>query len=363
MAARFLALDRLRALAVVLMVQGHTFTALLRPDGFGPIAGQLHALVHGLTAPIFLFGAGLAFGVATYREDGRTPSAARVRARLLRYACIFVLGYLLQLPGGSLGAALRLRGDALSPVLRVGPLQLIAVCMAVCQLLSLVCSARRHAWICAVLGLSTALLTPYVWQSSLSEQAPRALASWFDDGTGSLFPFFPWAAFVFLGVAMAELRRRLSLTGRGWTLGGLALALTAYALYRAGFRLSAAELFWKASPLNMSFRWGLVLTLLGLLHLRSSAAGEHSLTALLARHSLVAYVTHLLLLYGTPWTRSLVRPFGGKLELTQACAVCMGVLGLTVLVTYGWSRLGEPIKQQPWWKLALMGGGMLLLTR
>jgi uncharacterized membrane protein len=359
---RFVALDRLRALAVVLMVQGHTFTALMRADGLRDGLGQLHALVHGLTAPAFLFGAGLAFGVATYRDDGSSRvSASAGRRRLFRYARVFAIGYLLQLPGASLTVALRLRGDALWPVLRVGPLQLIAVCMLMCQLLAFVCGARRHAYVCAALGLATFALTPLVWEASLAQRAPMVFASWFDDTTGSLFPLFPWAAFVFLGVATAELRKRLSLRGIDLTLAGFALAGLAYAMYRAGYRLSSPPLFWKASPLNMSFRLGLVVALLGVLHIGSKSHGL--LTALLSRHSLVAYVTHLLILYGTPFTPSLVRSFAGKLDVLQASAVCGAVLIATALVSYGWSRLGEPAQQHRWFKLALVGCGLMLLVR
>ncbi|MET0283304.1 MAG: heparan-alpha-glucosaminide N-acetyltransferase domain-containing protein, partial [Polyangiales bacterium] len=139
---RFDALDRLRALAVVSMVQGHTFTALMRPDALPQSFMQWHALVHGLTAPAFLFGAGLAWGIASYPRYDAQPFWKRMR----RYTMLIVIGYALQLPGASLLAAFKLRGDALAPVLRVGPLHLIALCLGLCQLLALVLRApRAHA--------------------------------------------------------------------------------------------------------------------------------------------------------------------------------------------------------------------------
>ena len=66
MPARWVALDRLRALAVLFMIQGHVFTALLRRDALSGTVMRWHERLHGLTAPAFLFGAGLAFGTATY---------------------------------------------------------------------------------------------------------------------------------------------------------------------------------------------------------------------------------------------------------------------------------------------------------
>jgi uncharacterized membrane protein len=62
---RWLALDLLRFLAVLLMVQGHTFTALIE-DAVRALGWyRWHSYVHGYTAPLFMFSAGLAFGVTT----------------------------------------------------------------------------------------------------------------------------------------------------------------------------------------------------------------------------------------------------------------------------------------------------------
>jgi uncharacterized membrane protein len=366
---RFVALDRLRALAVLLMVQGHTFTALLREGELPRGLSQVHALVHGLTAPAFLFGAGLAFGVATYPADPELDDArARSGKRFSRYARIFAIGYLLQLPGGSLIAAFQLRGQALAPVLRVGPLQLIALCLSVCQLLTFLRSRRSHALVCGAIGLLIAGLAPTVCSSTLSSSAPLILASWLDDRTGSLFPLFPWGCFAFVGVAAAYPLARASSRAGVWLVVGVALTLTTYALYLAGYRLSEPALFWKASPLNMAFRLGLVLCSLGALHhlpsARATAPSARSSTALLARQSLVAYVTHLLLLYGTPFTPSLVRYHGGELDLLQTSGVFMLVLTGTVLASYAWSRLGAPEKHaQRWVKLAVVVCSLAVLVR
>ena len=69
---RLILLDILRAIGVMLMIEGHTIDATLSPvykDG-ASIIFQFWTFFRGLTAPFFFFSAGLAFVFATvkYRE-------------------------------------------------------------------------------------------------------------------------------------------------------------------------------------------------------------------------------------------------------------------------------------------------------
>jgi hypothetical protein len=358
---RFDALDRLRALAVVLMVQGHTFTALMRADALPSWFMQWHALVHGLTAPAFLFGAGLAWGIASYPRYQAQPFWRRMR----RYTMLLLIGYVLQLPGASLLAAFKLRGEALAPVLRVGPLHLIALCLALCQLLALaIRTPRVHALLCLLLGCAISLAAPHVYSAALD--AGPFVSPWLDASTGSLFPIFPWASFAFLGVAVGgglALRRELP-RALAWVASGLVLAGTAYVLFLSGVRWSDPKWFWHASPLNTAFRVGLVLTLLGLLHALPGRVARDGWSAALARQSLVAFVVHLLLIYGTPLTPSLNRHFGLKLDALAASLVFLAVMGLTLLAVRLWdSGFQERGLSSPWVRVGLTMLGLFMLTR
>lgn len=367
---RFVALDRLRALAVVSMVQGHTFTALLADGELPHELKRIHSLIHGLTAPAFLFGAGLAFGVATYpRYAQHREGGAPLQRRLRRYAGLLAIGYALQLPGSSLFAALRLQGDQLVPVLRVGPLQLIALCLGVAQLAVLLFrSPARHALAALVLGLLLMFTAPLVWTADASAFGGVFVASWLDGRTGSLFPIFPWASYTLLGTAASFLLTQpaqRAIGGVHWLLAGLATAGASYALFRAGVRLADEPLFWRASPLFVCFRLGLVLIVLGLLHAGTERArsnqrqlaalgghGRASWSALLARHSLAAYVCHLLLLYGTPLTPSLHHKVGGSLTAPEATAVFVLLMLLTAGVIKALTLLGRQ-RELTWVRVAL----------
>lgn len=89
---RWSALDVFRGLAVVLMIQGHSFTALLQPAEYRGSWSTWHTLLHGLTAPMFLLGGGLAYGLVLFRA--RHPLGLRF---VRRAGLLLVLGYALQI--------------------------------------------------------------------------------------------------------------------------------------------------------------------------------------------------------------------------------------------------------------------------
>jgi uncharacterized membrane protein len=369
---RFWALDRLRALAVVLMVQGHTFTALLDPRAFSPSFARFHGLLHGLTAPAFLFGAGLAFGLATYGDYARhRRPGPEVRRRFLRYLSLIAIGYALQLPGASLWAAFHVQGAQLELVCRIGPLHLVALTLGLCQLaIFVVPTARLHACLSAGLGLLVLLSSEAVGRAGLSERLPLLLGALFDDAHGSQFPIFPWASFALFGVGLgavlteragsqAEGTARFALQPGWFVLAGALMVGIAYLALASGLAPFHAHWFWRTSPSYFAFRLGLVLVALGLLSCpgegrrsgndggskRASPRASEALSAVLARRSLTAYVVHLLLLYGTPLTPNLVFRLGPTLSLSEVSAVCLLILAATLVITLLSDRLERRERQ------------------
>jgi uncharacterized membrane protein len=341
---RWLALDRLRATAIVLMVQGHTFSALLDPTQMTKGVERVHSLVHGLTAPMFLLGAGLAFGITSYpRYQAQRLDRALFRSRMWRCALLMLVGYALQLPGGNPLAVFSATQAEKLLLLRVGPLHLIAVTLCVSQLLMRAIRAPRlHALALSALGLAIVAFTPAVWKGGASAQLGPSLGNWLDDHFGSHFSLFPWASFMLLGVGLGgliaaadERRRRPALLAAGALLAGGSYTL--FALDLAGFE---PRWFWYTSPFYVAFRLGVVLLVLGALHRpgdreqRARAEAKPGLTAILTRHSLAAYVAHLLLLYGTPLTPNLARRFAQRLSLAETCFVFAAVMLVTVGIAY-----------------------------
>ncbi len=356
-ARRLLYLDLFRGLAVISMIQGHTFTALLEPSAYGGTWPRWYTLIHGLTAPMFLAGGGLAYGVVMLRSE---TTRARLSSSIVRRALtLFAVGYALQVPSAP-WATIFARQDMFKKMWAVGPLQLVGACLLACELLRVVMRTRSR-FLSSIVAFATlvAVLAPFSWQAHLSERLALPIGTWFDGYAGSLFPFFPWAAFFLIGVLLARpamrVRERALKTGSrelGFAVMllmlGCGIAWLTYRLYAKGLVMRSFygeyEL-WHTSPLYLLFRAGLVLASLGLLCAVEpyfSILGARSpwlgrTLGPLSRQSLVAYVFHLLVLYGTPFTASLVR-LRATLSLGHTFAIFVALVGLTMLTTRLWER-------------------------
>lgn len=350
---RWLALDVLRAIAVLAMIQGHTFTALLRADEYDPSWSRWYRLFHGLTAPMFLLGGGLAYGIVTLRVD---VQKGRDTTRLLRRGVmLIVLGYALQVPRASWSVIVA-DERLLGLLLRVGPLQLVGACLLIAEALRGMLRSRAAIGNgIAVTAATIAIGAPWVWNARGSSHAPGMVGPWLDGHAGSLFPFFPWAAFFFLGVFVSRWlgRVRDHRNGERWAAvaligGGVGAAGFAYVLYSQGLVLRGIygeHELWHTNPLYVLFRAGLVFVLLGLLSasepvirwLWRSLPTVEQIVGVIARQSLVAYVVHLLVLYGSPLNTSLAK-LGPTLELWEASAIASGLLLFTVAVSAIWDQ-------------------------
>lgn len=345
---RWSALDVFRGLAVVWMIQGHTFTALLRPSEHRGAWSELHALLHGLTAPMFLLGGGLAYGLVSFRSQ-RPVGLRFVRRAVL----LLVLGYMLQLPKADFAELLQQR-DLLAAAARVGPLQLIGVCLLVCEALRHAARSRLQlAAACTGACLAITFSAPLVWRVRASQGPLLLLGTWLDGYQGSLFPFFPWAVFFLMGppLALGVMRGFDSprTAAVALMLAGTLAAAGSYALFAHGYLLHdlyGDHEFWHTSPLYVSFRVGAVVCWLGALWLCDAAVQSllhraswaEPLFNALSKSSLVAYVAHLLMLYGSPFTLGLVH-LGATLSLGEASAIAFGLTLLTSLIALTFQRV------------------------
>ena len=94
-------MDLARAVAVLLMVQGHTIDALLHPDFRTSLTYNAWLYLRGLTSCTFLFLSGAAFsltGLSHWDDQGRLSRRSFKRVR--RLAFFLALGYFVKFPMG-----------------------------------------------------------------------------------------------------------------------------------------------------------------------------------------------------------------------------------------------------------------------
>ncbi len=369
--SRWLALDLFRFCAVCLMVEGHVFSTLLSPavkhQGWYPH----HSFVHGYTAPMFLFGAGLAFGYTTFRGwTQHVTGGPAARKRFKRYAWLLVIGYGLHLPTLSLRRLLSMDDpDRIARMFQVDVLQHIGVSLAICQVLLMVVKNKRV--FVAIVGSLAAffiLAAPWIWNIDFSGVLPVWLAGYVNASTGSIFPLVPWAGFTFLGIVVAY---AVGVSGGvesvsarvRWPFAALAaLFLIGPILFdRLGVWPWPEHNFWKTNPLFFFWRLGNILGVLavlcfleraleklGLLSASSSTRGTRfaqstlSWVKLVGAESLIIYVVHLLVLHGSVLGRGIKHSeifHAGSLGVPMASAVTIGLFVMMVLLAKAWSDL------------------------
>jgi uncharacterized membrane protein len=191
---RLFALDWLRGLAVLVMIQTHAL-ALLQP---GLRQGRLfHALmlIDGLVAPTFLFTAGCSLGLVMARAGSRGTQLAQARRSLGRIGQVLLAASFINF--------------AWFPVLREPKWWLridILHCVALSLLallpvlLALAPRPRVARGVTLAMALGLFAVAPLgegirgAWSLLLNNHV-----GFLDASTGAMFPLLPWAGYVFLG--------------------------------------------------------------------------------------------------------------------------------------------------------------------
>ena len=307
----------MRGLACVLMFQTHAYDAWLSPEARQSTFFMYSQLVGTLPAPMFLFLAGISFGLVTDKLLSKPVSAGAIaRTTIWRGAEIFGFGLLFRLQEYLIAWGWAPWSD----LLRVDILNTIGVSMMLMGLLCwavLSASGRRSRGLVGLAAVGTALgvslLSPLVWQNWRPTWLPWPIESYFDgahnlgEPQAWLFPVFPWSAFAFAGLAVG-----LSLPS-DWTrghekrfflyagLGGIVLIEVARWLDSQPHRLYPTYDFWHTSPNFFLIRVGLLLVILFASYAWCRwgwAQTAFSPLIQLGQTSLLVYWVHIELVYG-----------------------------------------------------------------
>ncbi len=350
---RILFVDLARALAVLMMVQGHTLNVLLAPVHRDNSTFDTWLFVRGLTSCLFFFLAGFAFTVATTRhwENFCRPST-RFWRRLRKFAFFLLLGYALHFPVYQVADLRTLGADGWLSFLQVDVLQMVAATLIGLQLLVVaVREPRRLAMVSAVGALTIVLLTPLFWPFPWRDFVSTPVAAFLGGQTGSPFPLFPWAAYLLAGVTvgylhLARTQSRGALSFSAWLLrAGFVVGGMGMALEGIGFNPHGEIDFWKSSPVLFLIRLGCVLILLSAI---CAVAGFlrrlPPVVSALAQESLSVYAVHVCILYGSIWNLGLAQRIGAQLSVAQTLG-WMAVMLVTMCVLargWNWAKKAHP---------------------
>jgi uncharacterized membrane protein len=344
--------DLLRGLALVVMVETHVVNAYLPDSLRGSSFFYWLAFLNGLVAPSFLFASGFSLVLQGRRHwDDWLRFRAPFWKHMRRLGFILMVGYLLHLQHFRLSKYLASDDpDVWKRTLQVDILQCIVMSLIVVHILVLVVRTRRRlAYGAALLGLCFTLMTPWIWAQDFTGRMPLALSLYLNPGGVSLFPIFPWAAFLLAGSCTGYLflssvkRDRVPKFMRRAAMAGVAMIGAGLLGRLVPFSLPGYQNFYLTSPLYFAIRLGCVLILLSALweiERRGMRLPGGVLVA--GQESLLAYGIHLVVIFGVLRNRYVGRIVG----LEAGYAGCFFLSILVILLMLEASRRWHIFKRQ-----------------
>jgi len=353
-------IDLLRGWAVIVMIETHVVNATLMQSLLDSGPFQCFKFLNGLVAPSFLFASGLAYAITTRRKRNDYlsfgPPLFKQVGRLL---LILGIGYCLHLPVFSYSKlAEGITDQQWFSFLQVDILQCIAVSLLLLQILLFLLRTERRLY-AATASLTVAIIfaTPIVWGIDFPNVLPAPVAAYMNGLHYSLFPLFPWSAFLFAGALTGYIYLRGRDADQGSTVNETAvmkrMLWTAPAIILFSFAIEpfAAMLYptydyWRFSPSFVLLRMGIVLMLcVGMFfYERMRGVSTGSIVALIGRESLLVYVVHLLLIYGDFGSFNFKNKVGNSFGYLEAGTTTLVLLLLMYGLAVVWSRIkrGSP---------------------
>jgi len=322
---RVRAIDWLRGIAVLFMVQCHALV-LLTPELRQSKTTKFLLMLDGLVAPAFLFSAGFALALLLVRSAASGKQLDRLGRNLRR--ALQVLG------------VATLVNWMWFPLFRE-PKWLVRLDILHCVGLSLLLVLPVAAWLASrprvLRGVALALALTVFFLSPLGEAVQGPWAYVLNKSTGAVFPLLPWLGFTWLGAyagTVAGEQGRAGLVRALRFLIGLGLAgwLAAEPLRN----LYPEHRFFVTNPSNAAERWMWVsLVLLGLMALerRTASNAEPSrvrrFVETFGTASMSAYFFHEALLYFHIFGFSFEKVWGGRSGWGQYALLTVALIALT----------------------------------
>jgi hypothetical protein len=338
-AHRVIFIDLARALAVFLMLYGHTIDALLAP-GYRM----------GAWYDAWQFQRGFAFSIATGRHwSSHVHATPAWWKRVRRFAWFIFLGYALHSPVGRAADLKFATTAAWRTFFAVDVLQLIGVTFIGVQVL-VIATRTRQAFTVAALALAVALVAvaPLCWSTDWTPWLPLWAWAYLSPVLGPGFPLFPaipWSAFILVGAALGQIYSRWggshldAFANRVLLLPGTAFVVIGYGVGALPFE-AFAQGARGALPLDILIRTGACMLIMGAIaHASQRVTRLPHVFSAVAQETLVIYFIHLCVVYGSAWSNGLAQAFGPTLGPSQTAAFVGGLVVVMSGMAWSWNWL------------------------
>jgi uncharacterized membrane protein len=326
---RIRAFDWLRGLAVLLMIQCHALVLLKPPLRMSAFYRWLD-FVDGLVAPAFIFAAGFSLALVQVRGATGGARATRVMKTLRRISEVLLVASLLN----SMWFPVRQEPKWL---LRIDILHCIGLALLVALPLLALLATRPNLlrWVCLALAIVVFALAPLV------EPVRGPWARLLNHHTGSVFPLFPWAGYVYLGASVGVVAASGSPRAiLRWLLLLWAICIAVWLATPLFLKLYPPHEFWITNPANHARRLAMVFVgvlLLVLLEWKVEGAWMRSspvrFIEAIGTSSLSAYFFHQALLYYQVFGFSFHSWWGDRCNWWQYGVLTVALIAATFLLS------------------------------
>ena len=321
----------MRALAVLMMVQGHTIHTVLHTDlrTHDYLFYSVWHFMRGFTAPIFMFTAGVVFTYLLNLNNKPFKENPRVKKGLKRFLLLLGLGYALRYPTHRIFDFTYVTQKQMYLFFSIDALHLIGFGILFIIILRYVAEKLKvdGKLVYFFATLFFFLIAPFMKNYNFLAVFPAPIAAYFNYDTGSFFPLFPWAGYVLsggiLGKYLAQnpgVQKKTNFS-KFLMLTGIVLLAIAYLFMSLENTFYNNGGFWIASPSVPFYRLGGVILLNSAISLFAQKLDNiPKIIFLSGRHTLLIYVAHLVLLYGCVFFPGVCLGFVTFSSLTTFCS-------------------------------------------
>ncbi|MEG8946081.1 heparan-alpha-glucosaminide N-acetyltransferase domain-containing protein [Rosettibacter firmus] len=345
---RALFIDLLKGIALLVMIEVHVVNSFLVPEIKSYRWFELLNYINGLVAPAFTFTSGMVFVLSLQKGlDELRKFGKKFWKKLGRLILIFIAGYLLHASYLSLKKISNPSyPHMIKELLRVDILQCIAVGLIILLLLRIIIKSDKVYYVTLILiDLFILAYSPIAWKIDFTKIFPLGIANYFNRQHGSLFPIFPWFAFIFTGALTGkyyvEAKNKIGELKfvNNLSAAGLIFFITGIMFLNYLFPQSLVNV--KPNFFFFLQRLGIIFILLRLCwHYLEQVKDNQTFILEVSRESLLVYWLHLKLLYIKILDgKSLIDLFESKLNIIQCLIITLLLAILMVLIAKGWGYL------------------------
>lgn len=356
---RIIYVDIMRAIAVIMMIQGHTVDTLLASEyrTMDSIAYSVWHAFRGFTAPIFMFTAGLIFTYLLKSDNFDILKNPRIKKGLKRGLLLILIGYILRYPTYSIFDFSNVNQTQWDIFFAVDALHLIGFGMLVI-IFSVFLAKRAHLNMNVIIYsfiIFLLIFSPLIVKVDWIKVFPHFIASYFTRNYGSLFPIFPWLVYVLAGSLLGNylykndgiyLKKRFSFT---LSIIGASLIAVSLLFFSSKSSVEGEMSYWYYSNGLIFLRVGYVIFLNSLLAF--VVRKLNSIPKIIrdtGKKTLMLYVLHVVILYGSAWFPGLYKYYGKSFTLVETLIAAFLMLSSMFAVV----KISEQIKNIKKRKLA-----------